>query len=122
MPHQSVSMHLRSKAKRLRSRMTDTDKRLWHVIRAHRLEGISFRRQMPIGGAIVDFAVPAHRLIVEVDGSQHAELQGQARGIARERKLRVLGWTTLRFWNAEVMQDLGGVCRKILNAFSKEHL
>ncbi|EAV46350.1 hypothetical protein SIAM614_10988 [Stappia aggregata IAM 12614] len=121
MPHQSVSKQLRSNAKRLRSQMTDAEKKLWHVIRAHRLEGISFRRQMPIEGVIVDFAAPAHRLIMELDGSQHAELQGQVRDIARDRKFRALGWTTLRFWNAEVMQDLDGVCRKILNACGKEN-
>ncbi|MGX1497592.1 very-short-patch-repair endonuclease [Labrenzia sp. MBR-25] len=121
MPHQSVSKQLRSNAKRLRSQMTDAEKKLWHVIRAHRLEGISFRRQMPIEGVIVDFAAPAHRLIVELDGSRHAELQGQACDIARDRKLQALGWTTLRFWNAEVTHDLDGVCRKILNACGKEN-
>lgn len=120
MPHQTVSKQLRSNAKRLRSQMTDAEKKLWQVIRAHRLEGISFRRQMPIEGGIVDFVAPAHRLIVELDGSQHAELQGQARDIARDRKLQALSWTTLRFWNAEVTHDLDGVCRKILNACGKE--
>lgn len=120
MPHQTVSKQLRSNAKRLRSQMTDAEKKLWQVIRAHRLEGISFRRQMPIEGGIVDFAAPAHRLIVELDGSQQAELQGQARDIARDHKLQALGWTTVRFWNAEVTHDLGGVCRKILNACGKE--
>lgn len=121
MPHQTVSKQLRSNAKRLRSQMTDAEKKLWQVIRAHRLEGISFRRQMPIEGVIVDFAAPAHRLIVELDGSQHAELQSQARDIARDRKLQALGWTTLRFWNAEVTHDLDGVCRKILNACGREN-
>lgn len=121
MPHQTVPKQLRYNAKRLRSQMTDAEKKLWQVIRAHRLEGISFRRQMPIEGVIVDFAAPAHRLIVELDGSQHAELQGQARDIARDRKLQALGWTTLRFWNAEVTHDLEGVCRKILNACGKEN-
>ncbi|TYC68013.1 endonuclease domain-containing protein [Stappia sp. BW2] len=122
MPHQSASKQLGSNAKRLRSQMTDAEKRLWQVIRAQRLEGISFRRQMPIEGVIVDFAAPANRLIVELDGSQHGETRGLACDAARVRKLQALGWTTLRFWNAEVMQDLDSVCRKILNACDKEHL
>ena len=121
MPHQSVSKQLRSNAKCLCSQMTDAEERFWQVIRAHRLEGISFRRQMSIEGIIVDFAAPAHRLIVELGGSQHGETRGRACDAARARKLQALGWTTLRFWNAEVMQDLDGVCRKILNACGKEH-
>jgi very-short-patch-repair endonuclease len=121
MPDQSVSKQLRSNAKRLRSQMTDAEKKLWREIRAHRLEGISFRRQIPIEGGIVAFAAPAHRLIVELDGSQHPELQSQTPGTARDRKLPALDWTTLHFWNAEGTHNPDGVCRKTLNACGKEN-
>jgi len=121
MPHQTVSKRLRSNAKRLRSDMTEMEKKLWHVIRGHRLEGISFRRQMPIEGYIVDFAAPAYRLIVELDGSQHGEERGLLRDKARDEKLAQLGWTVLRIWNSTILDDLDGVCRLILDACGKEH-
>ncbi|WP_428671298.1 endonuclease domain-containing protein, partial [Roseibium sp.] len=76
MPHRSIPNHLRTNAKKLRSDMTDAEKKLWQAIRAHRLEGIPFRRQMPIAGYIVDFAAPKHRIVIELDGSQHAEADG----------------------------------------------
>ncbi len=120
MPHEDVSKRLRSNARRLRSQMTEAERKLWQVIRAHRLEGISFRRQMPIEGHIVDFAAPAHRLIVELDGSQHGAAAGRQRDEIRDRTLHSRGWTVLRFWNTDVLTDLDGVCRKILDACGKE--
>ncbi|MEP4766769.1 MAG: DUF559 domain-containing protein [Roseibium sp.] len=120
MPHKDVTENLRSNAKKLRSGMTDAEKKLWQVIRAHRLDGIAFRRQMPISGYIVDFAAPEHRLIVELDGSQHGELQGLLSDKKREERLASLGWKIVRFWNADVNDDLDGVCRKILSACGKE--
>jgi very-short-patch-repair endonuclease len=56
----------------MRKTMTDAELKLWNAIRAHRLMGLGFRRQVPIAGYIVDFACPTHNLIVEVDGWQHA--------------------------------------------------
>lgn len=120
MPHQEVTRNLRQNARRLRSDMTDAEKTLWQAIRAHRLEGTSFRRQMPIEGYIVDFAAPAYRVIVELDGSQHAQKAGLERDQKRDQRLVSLGWTVLRFWNEEVTSGLDGVCRKILDACGKE--
>jgi len=121
MPHEEVPKRLRSNARRLRSEMTDAEKKLWQLIRGHRLEGISFRRQMPIAGYIVDFAAPAHRLIVELDGSQHGESARQERDDERDEALRSLGWTVLRFWNAEVLSEPDGVCRNILDTCGREY-
>ncbi|MCK7614254.1 endonuclease domain-containing protein [Roseibium sp. CAU 1639] len=120
MPHREISKRLRANAKTLRSGMTDAEKLLWRAIRAHRLEGISFRRQMPIEGYIVDFAAPAHRLIVELDGSQHGEERGRLRDEKRDQVLHSNSWTVLRFWNADVLSNLDGVCRKILETCGKE--
>ena len=102
--HQPAS--LRRNAKRLRKDMTEAERRLWHMLRAHRLEGVGFRRQMPIAGYIVDFAAPAVRVIVELDGSQHAEPAGLEADRRRDRRLGELGWTVLRFWNVDVMCDV----------------
>ncbi len=63
----------RANAKRMRKNMTDAERKLWHELRAHRLMGLGFRRQYPIRNYIADFACPARRLIVEIDGSQHAD-------------------------------------------------
>ncbi|MHA7773301.1 endonuclease domain-containing protein [Roseibium sp. M-1] len=120
MPHQTVSKRLRSNAKRLRSGMTAPEKKHWQVIRAHRLEGISFRRQMPIEGYIVDFAAPEHRLVVELDGSQHGEAPGLAMDHERDRFLKSQGWTVLRVWNSAIQEDLDVVCRQILDACGRE--
>jgi len=120
MVHRKVSENLRANAKRLRSDMTETEKKLWQAIRAHRLEGIAFRRQLPIAGYIVDFAAPAYRLIVELDGSQYGEERGLLRDKARDEKLAQLGWTVLRIWNSAIREDLDGVCRQILDACGKE--
>ncbi|MBN9669953.1 endonuclease domain-containing protein [Roseibium aggregatum] len=121
MPHQKVPDNLRKNARKLRSEMTEAERRLWQVLRAHRLEGISFRRQMPIAGYIVDFAAPAHRLIVELDGSQHGETEGLRRDEKRDGAQGRHGWTVLRFWNTDVLTGLDGVCRKILHICGKEH-
>lgn len=120
MPHRDIPNQNRRNAKALRSNMTEAEMRLWRVIRAHRLEGISFRRQMPIAGYIVDFAAPQQRLIVELDGSQHGDQQYIEQDRQRDEALANAGWTVLRFWNADVLQDLDAVCRKILTVCGKE--
>src|SRR5689334_750869 len=64
---------LRDRAKAMRSKPTDAEHRLWQSLRAHRFAGYKFRRQVPIDFYIADFVCFAHRLIVELDGGQHAE-------------------------------------------------
>ena len=70
MPHAKIPDRARSTARRMRHEMTEAERALWNELRAHRLMGLSFRRQMPIAGYIVDFACSDHKLIIEVDGSQ----------------------------------------------------
>ncbi|WP_245299643.1 endonuclease domain-containing protein [Mesorhizobium sp. WSM3873] len=96
--------------------MTDAELKLWNEVRAHRPMGLSFRRQMPIAGYIVDFACPAKKLIVEIDGSQHARADASASDAARATKLEGLGWTILRFWNDDVIRDIDNVCQHIVIA------
>ena len=94
--------------------MTDAELKLWNELRAHRLMGMSFRRQVPIGPYIVDFACSVHRLIVEVDGSQHADAEHAERDQARSAYLKASGWTILRFWNDDVIRDIDNVCQHIV--------
>ena len=109
-----VPTRLRNHAKSMRKAMTDAELKLWNALRAHRLMGIGFRRQLPIGHYIVDFACPAHRLIVEVDGAQHNDPLAMQYDRMRTAFLEHSGWTVLRFTNVDVLKDIEGVCQHII--------
>jgi very-short-patch-repair endonuclease len=89
-----------SNAKKLRSNMTDAERRLWYRLRGHRFEGYKFKRQVPIGPYVVDFACLNHGLVVELDGGQHSESAGDAE---RDRYLRSKSLRIRRFWNHDVL-------------------
>jgi very-short-patch-repair endonuclease len=98
-------------AKTLRTNQTEAEQRLWHHLRAHRFMDLKFKRQKPIGRYIVDFICVEQHLIIEIDGGQHA---GQTEyDQRRDAWLRSQGYTVLRFWNHEVMQQLEGVLEQI---------
>ena len=117
LPHGKVPPYLRRNARRMRSTLTEAELKLWNELRAHRLMGLGFRRQMPIGGFIVDFACPEHKLVVEVDGSQHAENEAYDR--ARSAYLEAQGWQMVRFWNDDVLNDIDNVCTHILRVIGR---
>lgn len=96
----------------LRHNSTDAERRLWHHLRNRSLGGFKFRRQVPIGPFIADFACVECKLIVEADGGQH----GSAQDDRRTAHLRSLGWRVLRFWNNEVLQQTDAVLETILAA------
>ncbi|EJZ23045.1 hypothetical protein RCCGEPOP_01634 [Rhizobium sp. Pop5] len=104
----------------MRKAMTDAELKLWNELRAHRLMGLGFRRQMPIAGYIVDFACPTHRLIVEIDGSQHAIPENVAYDDIRTERLNADGWTVLRFWNDDILRDIDNVCSHIVRTIGKD--
>jgi len=103
-------------AKQLRSNSTDVERVLWRLLRAHRLADFKFRRQVPIGPYIADFVCFEHRLVVELDGGQHADALEQDAG--RDAWLGDQGFRVLRFWNNEVLDNLDGVLTKILEELS----
>ena len=119
MPHAPVPPKLRVHARRMRKDLTEAELKLWNALRGHRLMGLSFRRQMPISGYIVDFACPTHKLIVELDGSQHADDGAAAYDARRTDALTARGWTVLRFWNDEVLKDIDNVCLHILTVIGE---
>lgn len=98
-------------ARRLRRDATDAEKRLWVALRELHLPW-RVRRQHPIGRYIADFAVPGVRLVIELDGGQHAT--AVARDEERTRVLAARGYRVIRFWNNEVMENLDGVLHVIL--------
>ena len=116
MSHRPIPPVHRQNARRMRKALTEAELKLWNAVRAHRLMGLAFRRQLPIAGYIVDFACPLKKLIVELDGSQHGEDTGQMADAVRDRRLSDLGWTILRFWNDDVLRDIDGVCQHIITA------
>jgi primosomal protein N' (replication factor Y) len=113
MPTQFVPGRAKRRARQLRRDMTDAERRLWSRLRDHRLEGWSFRRQHPIPPYVVDFACADARLIIEVDGGQHAGSRGDAR---RDQVLNGLGWRVLRFWNNDVLVNTEAVLATVLAA------
>jgi very-short-patch-repair endonuclease len=114
MNHKIIPARTRANAKSMRSAMTDAELKLWNAVRAHRLMDLSFRRQMPSLGYIVDFACPSKRLIVELDGSQHGLPEHTEADLKRTQAIEQLGWTVLRFWNDDVLKDIDGVCQHIV--------
>ena len=99
-------------AKRMRHVPTEAESLLWRQLRAGRLADYKFKRQKPIGTFIVDFVCFAQKLIIEVDGGQHADMQ--ARDEARTAWLQARGFQVLRFWNHDVLQRTELVLEEIL--------
>jgi len=104
----------------MRKAMTDAELKLWQELRAHRLEGLGFRRQMPIKNYIADFACVEHKLIVEVDGSHHAEGEQLIHDEKRAADLKEKGWTVIRFWNDDVLKDINNVCHHIISVLQEQ--
>ncbi|VAW36089.1 hypothetical protein MNBD_DELTA03-934 [hydrothermal vent metagenome] len=102
------------RAKLLRNNMTDTERLLWSKIRNRQIYGYKFRRQSPIGRYIVDFICYEKKIIIELDGSQHAarEEYDQQRTVWLESG----GYKVIRFWNNDVWQNIEGVLDVIASA------
>ena len=104
---------LRTRAKKMRSTPTEAEHRLWQILRAKRFDGYKFRRQVPVDCYIADFLCPARRLIIELDGGQHAGSGGDLR---RDTYLRAQGFQIIRIWNNELFTNEEGVATAILKA------
>jgi very-short-patch-repair endonuclease len=109
----TISSFRREKARQLRANATDPEMRLWRHLRRSPLLGSHFRRQVPIGPYVADFACMAARLIIEVDGSQHGDTAIKARDDSRTRWLEREGYRVLRFWNNELSENIKGVLEAI---------
>ncbi|MEW6178280.1 MAG: endonuclease domain-containing protein [Pseudomonadota bacterium] len=104
---------LRTRAKMMRSEPTDAELRLWQVLRGKRLSGYKFKRQVPIDRYIADFVCFSHRLIVEADGSQHADSEHDRK---RDAYLQSQGFQLMRFTNYDILTNDEGVGAMILSA------
>jgi very-short-patch-repair endonuclease len=99
----------------MRRQPTDAERKLWSILRAKRLVGWKFRRQQQLGRYIVDFVCFGARIIVEADGSQHAESPADR---VRTSYLEQQGFRVLRFWNSEILSNPDGVATAILAALN----
>jgi len=109
--------------KNLRKNLTDAERLIWKHLRSRQFEGLKFRRQEPIGDYIVDFVCFERNLILEIDGGQHAEQKMQ--DSERDKWFQARGFTTLRFWNNDVLKNVVGVIetiRKKLNTLTPRPL
>ncbi|MDI9848633.1 DUF559 domain-containing protein [Rhodoblastus sp. 17X3] len=93
---------LRFRARAMRCEPTEAEAALWRILRNRRLATLKFRRQAPIPPYIVDFICFQHRIIVEADGSQHAESRYDEK---RDAFLASQGFIVLRFWNHDVLNN-----------------
>jgi adenine-specific DNA-methyltransferase len=98
-------------AQRLRSDQTGVERRLWFELRDRRFYGHKFRRQVPVGPFIVDFACWERSFIIELDGGQHNSMIDDDR--KRTQWLEGNGWRVLRFWNNDVIENMDGVLQRI---------
>jgi very-short-patch-repair endonuclease len=102
------------RARDLRANATDAERRLWAQISARKIAGARFNRQVPIGPFICDFVSRSAKLVIEVDGGQHA-LNAEA-DLDRTHYLERQGYRVLRFWNNDVMERIEGVVMMIERA------
>jgi very-short-patch-repair endonuclease len=106
-------------ARDLRQSQTDAERKLWWRLRDRRLTGFKFRRQHPIGPFVVDFCCTEAKLVVELDGGQHA-LQRHC-DAARTEFLDAQGYRVLRFWNNEILTNPDGVLQRVGLALRENH-
>jgi very-short-patch-repair endonuclease len=106
-------------ARGLRNELTEAEKRLWRLLRSEQLKGCKFRRQAAIGPYIVDIVCFSHKLIVELDGPQHAEETSIKHDSRRTAWLASQGFRVIRFWNHELDEEIHGVVNAILAALEQ---
>ena len=95
----------------MRHEPTDAEATMWQLLRDRRLNHVKFRRQVPFRGFILDFVCFEKRLVIEIDGSQHASSERDA---ARDAKLAAEGFQIARYWNNDVLQRCNSVLEDVL--------
>jgi very-short-patch-repair endonuclease len=99
--------------------MRPAERIIWYALRAHRLSGTGFRRQVPIGPYIADFVSHTAMLIIEIDGGQHFEDAREQRDAVRDAYLTANGFLVLRFNNRDVVTNRQGVLTIIAEALGE---
>src|SRR3954467_3286528 len=100
-------------AKRMRGEAPDAEKKMWSILRSRKMSGFKFRRQVPIGGYVVDFHCVKSRLVIELDGGQHADKASVEYDERRTARLNELGVRVIRFWDCDVLKHTDEVAESI---------
>jgi very-short-patch-repair endonuclease len=107
----------RDRARTLRANATEAEQKLWSKLRKRQLHGFQFRRQYSIGPYFAYFFCLKAKLVIEVDGSQHADREAQDE--RRSALMHTKGYRVLRFWNFEVMSNVESVVERIAEVLRK---
>jgi very-short-patch-repair endonuclease len=103
-------------ARNLRKQATKAETLLWGKLKMRQMQGFKFRRQQPIGSYIVDFVIFEKKLVIELDGGQHA--MEREKDEKRDAWLKEQGYEVLRFWDNQIFENLDGVLEVIKNKLS----
>ena len=98
--------------------MPIAEQKMWHRLRHRQVFGHKFRKQVPIGRYIADFVCYESKLIIEIDGGQHADAMEYDK--RRTQWLQKQGFQVIRFWNNEVLQNMEGVLERIVSCLTKQ--
>ena len=112
--------NLKQVARGLRNEMTHSEQMLWARLRGRQIQNVQFYRQKPLGVYIVDFYAPKAKLVVEVDGPQHLDLEHEENDARRDAYLAGAGLRVLRFSNTQVFQELDEVVTLIAKALMEQ--
>jgi very-short-patch-repair endonuclease len=115
--HHFVRSKQRKHARAMRRIPTDAERKIWFLLRDRRLEGFKFRRQVPFGPSILDFVCFERKLVVEVDGGQHADSPADK---LRDARLQARGFRVVRYWNSDVLENPEGVLTDLLAHLAAE--
>jgi very-short-patch-repair endonuclease len=118
MPHAVINEHQRSRAKQLRRTMTRAEMLLWRYIKANRIDGLGFRRQVPFQSYVADFVCFAGKVVIELDGESHDFVERQDADRNRDAFFAEQGFQVQRFTNEQVMSNLEGVVEAIRETIS----
>ena len=119
MAYPSITKRQRDRARGLRRTQTDAEHKLWQQLRGRQVGAAKFRRQHPIGPYFADFCSVEDRLVVELDGGQHAETRETDE--KRTAFLEAHGFHVLRFWDHEVLKEMQSVLERIAEALQSPH-
>ncbi|MGB9116883.1 endonuclease domain-containing protein [Bradyrhizobium sp.] len=109
--HRPTAKRIRNFAKKMRREPTDAEAAMWRLLRDRRLAVFKFRRQVPFQSFILDFVGFEKRIVIEIDGGQHASSERDAR---RDAVLMAEGFQIVRYWNNDVLQQPAAVLEDIL--------
>ena len=107
------------RARRLRREKTQAERKLWRELRELNRRDFHFRQQAPVGPYIADFVDHTAKLVIELDGGQHGEDANIAKDAARTKWLSTNGYRVLRFWNADVLNNMSGVMTAVMIALGR---